>query len=232
MTRGINALAKNTTDKWYKLAQSSYEWCGVAINHSQTYLPKIQNSTKDEAMKQHRNLVQVLEKDLKEINSVQEKRAEIFQSFLEATRKNDDRLKKLGGDFNYKIKRDVITLIICLNVDAINSRRCIWRICWDTKLTRKIKSLIQKIETKLGNVSEDIDIAFKNSDSKIAETKNKFKVEHIKISDIMVQAKSALGNLNDIIEEDLHNSAIIKEINIFFKKLIEKCQTYRSGHKP
>lgn len=231
ITSEINTLAKNTLDEYYKLTKSNSKLCGTFMNRSESYLQKIQTATKDEAMKQHRVVVQAFENGLKELNSAQEGREKTRQSFLDAARKNAAKITRLTGEFNDKLQLEAFHQIVRLEVDAIKSRRCILQFCWDTELTRQIKSLIQKLNEKQTKVLVELGQAFKNSDFKMKNTQKKFDDEFYSISKVITHVKTTSSDINEIIKEDLHDPYIISLIKEDVERLIAECRKYIAEHE-
>lgn len=57
-------------------SQSVYEWCGVAIEHLQSYLQFLDNFKKDEAPARHNDVVHLLEEGINALAAVQEEHNE------------------------------------------------------------------------------------------------------------------------------------------------------------
>ena len=227
----INGLVEDTMDKSADLIQSNHEWCAVAVNLFPLYLQQLQNASKDEAMKQHRIVIPVLENGFKKITAAQKRLEEIWSSFSEASGRNITLSFQINGEFNEYRDHYVYKLNQHLQSDEAGSIRCMFWICSDTSLTYHIRSMLDEIAKKMEKVRKDLDTEFKNSDPKINETRAKLKREVVAISDVKSQAQITLDTIKDIIEVGAHDSVIINEIKISAEKLIKECQNYKARHE-
>lgn len=228
----MNTLVESTKEKYFVLTHSNYEWCGVTINRFQSYLQRIQNSTKDEAMKQHRIEIQVLRDGLKKITTAKDGLEKTYLYFLNIARKNIALTTRLNAEFNKYNDHDVYEILRYLTLKAEKSRQCVWKICWDTKLTQQIKSVIQSIEKKRDEIRVKLDQAFENADIHMNKMKTTFWADILAIRDVIPQVEITLETIKNVIEDDLHDSVVINEIKIAVEKLIEECRKYRARHEP
>lgn len=232
LTDEMSTLVENTKEKYFILTHSNYEWCGVTIKRFQAYIQRIQNSTKDEAMKQHRIGIQVLTDGLNKITSAKDGLEKSYSDFLNVARKNVASTTRLNAEFNKYSDYNVHKLLVYLIFEAEKSRRCILQICWDTKLTREIKSMMETIEKKRVKIHADLQQAFENADIHMNKMKTTFWGDILAIRDVIPQVRVTMETIKNVIEEDLHDSVIINEIKIAVEKLIEECRKYRARHEP
>lgn len=228
----MDTLVENTKEKYFVLTHSNYEWCGATISRFQAYLQRIQNCTKDEAMKQHRIEIQVLKDGLNKITSAQHGLEKTYSNFLTIARKNVAQTSQLNGEFNRYSAYHVEELLIYLMLEAEKSRQCILKICWDTKETSQIRSLIQTIEQKQDKILLDLEMALQNARIHMDKMKTTFGDDILAIRGVIPQVKVAMSTINDVIEADSHDSVALNEIKIAVQKLIEECRKYRARHEP
>lgn len=227
----VKMLLKNTMSQYFVSAQSIYQWCGVAINCFQSYLQEYQNTTKDEAMKQHRIAVQVLEDGMKKIHSTQHNLHEATLSFDQISEVSlIPRLDADYADYSNESKLHIQRL----ESDLKESRKGILSIVRDNDKTRRLKSTIQEIIKKLvkfeklNNVLKD---AIKEADLKAKGIKKNFEDELNAIVDVKSRAEIALDITSIAIIDDIFDFEINSLIKIAVQKLIEKCRKYRARHE-
>lgn len=228
----MSTLVENTKEKYFVLTHSNYEWCGVTINRFEAYLQRIQNSTKDEAMKQHRVEIRVLKDGLNKITSAKQGLEKTYSNFLTIARKNVGQTTQLNSEFNRYSYVHVEWLLIRLLLEAEESRQCVLQICWDTKKTREIRSLIQTIEKKRDKILLDLEVALQNAGIHMEKMKTTFGEDILAIRNVIPQVRVAMNTINDVIEEGSHDSVTINEIKVAVQKLIEECRKYRARHEP
>lgn len=232
LTDEMSALVENTKEKYFVLTHSNYEWCGVTIDRFQVYLQRIQNATKDEAMKQHRTEIQVLKDGLNKITSAHQGLEKTYSNFLAVARENSGQTAQLNGDFNRYSDYRVEELLIRLMIETEKSRRCVLHICWDTDKTHQIRSLIETIEKKRDKILLGLEVALQDAGIHMDKMKTTFGEDILAIRNVIPEVQAAMQTINDVIEEDLHDSVSINEIKIAVQKLIEECCKYRARHEP
>lgn len=231
LTDEMSTLVEHTKEKYFVLTHSNYEWCGVTINRFEAYLKRIQNATKDEAMKQHRTEIQVLKDGFNKITAAKQGLEETYENFLTTAQTNVAKTAKLNKEFiryDYRVE----LLLIHLLSEAEKSKQCFLQICWDTDVTKQIRALIRTIEKKRDKIISDLEMALKNAGIHLDKMKTTFGEDILAIRNVIPQVRVAMNTINDVIEEDLHDSVTIKEIKVAVQKLIEECRKYRARHEP
>lgn len=232
LTDEMNTLVEHSKEKYFVLTHSNYEWCGVAIKRLQAYVQRLQNSTKDEAMKQHRIEIQALKDGLNKITAAKDGLNETYTDFLKGAFKNVALTTILNTKFNEYNDQHVHKLLVQLIWKAEKSKRCVLKICWDTDLTRQIKSLMETIDKKRVKIHTDLVQALENIDIHMEKMKSTFWADILAIRDVIPQVKAALETIKNAIEKDSHDSTTINEIKIAVEKMIEECKNYRARHEP
>lgn len=211
--------------------QSIYELCGTAINHFQSYLQQLENSTKDGSRQQHHVVALLLEGGLMRMTFAQQKLEESRPSFDKIS--EDSLAPELDTDFaDYRLKSN--QEIARLRPLIKESRKCVLGICRDTDITRHLKSSIRKIEENLVNfekLNNELKQAIKDSElnAKNMETKCKFEADDI--AKLQTQTQVALSTMNKVIAKGVFDSKINNLIQITFENLIGQYQKYRTLHE-
>lgn len=226
----INTIVKDALVKFHELARSNSKLSADNINRSQSFLQKIEGATKDEVMKQNRIMVQDLGNALKELDAAEERHLADRQSFSDNSSKNSVKLDRLGAEL-HGIDKEVDRTLSNLILDATKSRRCVLGFCVDTKKTRQIRALIQKLADKRTTVEAEFGQASENSSLKQRSTRDMFVDEHYRIGSLRGAVKSCLDTIADSVEEDSVEPELIDIIKGQAKMLIAECRKYINQHK-
>lgn len=224
-------LLKNTMASYFVSTQSIYQWCGVAVNCFQSYLQEYQNTTKDQAMKQHRIAVQVLEDGLKKIHSTHHNLHEATFSLDEISEVS--LISRLDADFE-EYGNESKLHIESLESDLKESRKGILSIVRDNDATRQLKSKIQQIVKQQGKFEQLNNVlkeAIKEADLKAKAIKKSFDDELKTIDEIKSRAMIALDVISIAIKDDIYDFEIISLIKIAVQDFIQKCRKYRARHE-
>lgn len=226
----MQLLLKNTMNAYYVSAQPIYQWCGVALNCFQSYLQRLQNTTKEAAMKQHRIVVEVLDDGFKKLHFAKQSLQKIVLSFDRIS--ESALIPRLDADYDeysaqskQQIKR--------LESELKESRKGVLSVIRDNDKTRQLKSTINEIIRnlvefeKLNNVLKQ---GIKEADLKAKEVRKNFENELNAVVDVNSQARLTLDIINVAIGDDVFDFEINSLIKISVRKFIEKCQTYRERH--
>lgn len=227
----VKAHLINTMNAYYVSTQSMYQWCDVAIDHFQSYIQQLQDTTKDEAMEQHHTLVQMLEEELEKISMAQQKLHELRLSFDEISEvKLTPRLDK---DFdNYSAQSN--QQIKLLNSDIMDKMSVLLNL-WDSNGVRHLKSKIREIKENLVTfkvLNDELKEAIKQAEYKANEMKTNFEDEINAMAHVRSLAQITLSTINSIIEEDAFDPEINNIVEVAVGNLIKKCKEYRARHGP
>lgn len=231
LTDQLKVLLRNAMNAYVVSTQSVYQACGVAVNCFQSYLQQLQNSTKDETMKQHYIVFQLLEEELLKIHSAQGKLQEARVSFDEVSEAAlFPRLDADYNDYSNQSKQQIERL----EEDLKKSRKGILSIVHDNDVTRHLKSTIQEIIKNLVRFEKWNDALKEEiieAESMAKEMKNRFEDEFNAMIHVKSHAQVAFDTIYIAIKEDDFNFEINNLIKISVEKMINVCRIYRARHE-
>lgn len=228
----LETLLKTTLDSYFVTIDLIYRWCDVAINNFQTYLQRLQHTTKAEAMKQHRVVARMLEDVSDMIPNAQQK---LQETSLQLYKFSDFKLMpRLNFDFDDYSFQSTVYIDYTKSL-AEESKKCVLFICWETDETHRLKATIRESEENLAKatrLNNELREAINRVEQKAQEMKTHFETESGVMAHIRSQARITLHTISTIIEEDAFDPEVNDLIVAPTKNLIEECRKYKAQHEP
>lgn len=228
----LETRLKTTMDSYFVTTDLIYRWCDVAINNFQSYVQHLQHTTKDEAIKQHRIAVQMLEDVSDMIPNAQKKLQEASLGFDKFS--NIKLMLQLNDDFDDYIFQTTVYIDYTKSL-AEESKKCVLFVCWETDETHRLQSTIRESEENLAKakiLNNKLKEAINRAEQEAEDMKTNFETESSAMAYIRSQARITLHTISTIIEEDAFDPEINDLIVVATKNLSEECRKYRAQHEP
>lgn len=197
----------------------------MIVNRCQSYIHQLQNTTKDEALKQHRVAVQVFENELQKLTFEKQSFENFRSKFLMVASEKIAPAKVLNSKFDDYAK-DIIKR---LEESAEKSRKCVvW--CWDTELTKQIKSAIPTIKEKLEKIHKELLDTLKAATSKTVETINKLENDNYAIDDLVLRVYNVQKTIHLMIDyyDEMGEKDVVTLIPMAIEELTKGCRNYQT----
>lgn len=208
-------LIRNTLNSYFVSSQFVYQWCGVAANCFQSYLQQLQNTTKEEAIKQHHIFLQMLEEDIPNLHAAMNKLLAARSYFDEYS--TDSLIARLDAS-NKEYDAQIVE-----QSKHVRKGNNIWTIF--AKLNTEVLKAISRLEffkSLNGNLKRTI----KEVDKFVRLMKTNLEIEFNTMIQVKSQAQMAFDVIYTAIKQDVPDNSI--EISV--KKLINECGKYRFRH--
>lgn len=224
----IKVTLADAMDAYTKSTHAISQWCDVAINRLDSYLGFLGTLNKDNAKKQQKIIIELLETGIQKVTEAQAKLEQASRNFNLASGKILAFTAQLNSDYDQQKlgNNDHAT-----NLNAYHSAYNLCPFCGITIPTSE--DILEAITNAISNMinyharlRKIVDMA----NGKIGETKAKLLIEIRVLGELKTEAQVSLENINDSIDIGELDDVVRKEIKIPIERLIEDCRKYREQH--